>query len=196
VAADPRSEIRVRDGNHTYDGLSTQCTLCHTDEHHGRQVMTARCHTEQSWKPPSRFGHGTAKFPLSGRRAQLQCTDCHRQAATGQPVQFSGLRFEARSACRRDPSQIRISGKVRILSQLNGLETRADVIAVRSWGHRLPPSRGTSCGRVLSLSSLDKPSWPWPTAPQPCLQIELSKRAKSRVEMRKVWAGWRGFVGS
>jgi hypothetical protein len=78
------SSVAVR---RTFLGLSTACALCHLDEHRGRVSRQCQdCHDVTAWKPAPRFDHGTTRFPLTGRHADVRCAQCHelrRAVATG-----------------------------------------------------------------------------------------------------------------
>ena len=108
-----RTGIQVKDLNHTYLGLSSECTSCHQDEHRG-QLGTdcARCHTTEGWKPASGFNHATTKYPLTGAHATVACAKCHPSVAAARLVakpdakpyvQYTGLSFATCTGCHADP---------------------------------------------------------------------------------------------
>lgn len=60
--------------------LMTQCGSCHTkDDVHAANLGgdCQRCHSNESWKIGIRFDHDLTRFPLLGKHAALQCTQCH-----------------------------------------------------------------------------------------------------------------------
>ena len=78
----------------------TSCASCHKDVH----VPTlgtdcARCHTPRIpfKEAGGQFDHRTARFPLEGAHREVACAKCHVNRA------FSGLRFDACSACHATP---------------------------------------------------------------------------------------------
>jgi hypothetical protein len=89
----------------TFLGLSRDCASCHTDVHRGQlQAQCAQCHSEEGWKPASRFSHDRAKFRLTGKHAEVKCEACHpRSTGSGAPVKFTGLQFAACASCHGDP---------------------------------------------------------------------------------------------
>ncbi len=63
----------------TYLGLETACTACHDDPHKGELGRDcASCHTQERFKPASRFDHDKTDFALAGAHAKLACAKCHR----------------------------------------------------------------------------------------------------------------------
>ncbi|MDZ4081963.1 MAG: cytochrome c3 family protein, partial [Bdellovibrionales bacterium] len=63
---------------------TSQCLSCHEDQHKGnfsKKFQNGRCtdcHTENEWKIPS-FNHKITGYPLRGKHAELNCTECHKQ---------------------------------------------------------------------------------------------------------------------
>ena len=105
IPAAGRADIKVKDLNRTYLGLSRNCIGCHTDEHHG-QVGTdcARCHTTADWKPASKFNHANAKFQLTGAHEKLVCAKCHAPIQDAKPyTKYTGLSFAKCTGCHTDP---------------------------------------------------------------------------------------------
>ena len=98
------------------------CAGCHRDPHGGqfagRRVPGARpaaraeaaarlactpCHVTDGWRPVG-FDHDSTRYPLRGAHRTLACSQCHRPAAAGQPVRFTGLGTSCGAAgCHRDP---------------------------------------------------------------------------------------------
>jgi len=104
VRADTSVSVR-----RTFLGLSTTCAACHLDEHRGaagRQCLD--CHDLTAWKPAPKFDHARTRFPLTGRHAELRCSQCHveRRALAVAPsgetdssyVDFRAARTASRTA--------------------------------------------------------------------------------------------------
>src|SRR5512139_641396 len=66
---------------HLYrDKLQTACVSCHKkDDKHKNTLGSecSRCHVERDWKE-ARFDHGTSRFPLRGKHADIACNACHK----------------------------------------------------------------------------------------------------------------------
>lgn len=63
-----------------YREAALQCNGCHRkdDKHKGSLgVKCADCHSENSWKE-AKFDHGTTRFALSGKHANVKCDACHK----------------------------------------------------------------------------------------------------------------------
>jgi hypothetical protein len=74
------------------------CRDCHADYHQGQLAADCQeCHAESGWKP-ARFDHRQARFPLSGKHAQVACAQCHPQG------QYRPLAVECRN-CHADYHQ-------------------------------------------------------------------------------------------
>jgi hypothetical protein len=72
------------------------CASCHADVHRGEfGDDCSRCHTARSFidRAAMTRAHQTSRFPLGGAHGALECEDCHRPAAAGQP-RFVGLEAE------------------------------------------------------------------------------------------------------
>ncbi|MGA9532281.1 MAG: hypothetical protein WBR18_06150 [Anaerolineales bacterium] len=66
--------------NGHYAGTPSSCVSCHQqdDAHNGANgTNCAACHNTSGWGGGS-FDHAAAGFPLTGRHATAQCTDCHQ----------------------------------------------------------------------------------------------------------------------
>lgn len=66
--------------------LQTYCSSCHLDDDaHDSSLGTQceNCHTEVNWQDPVFFDHDLASFPLLGKHADNECTDCHQNRAFG-----------------------------------------------------------------------------------------------------------------
>ena len=88
-----------------YMGLKQDCSTCHEDPH-AKQLTGGckRCHTTESFLPPSRFDHAKTKFALEGRHATLTCAQCHKAREDGKP-RYAGLKFGRCADCHSDPHQ-------------------------------------------------------------------------------------------
>jgi hypothetical protein len=104
IPASSRAEIKVKDLNRTFLGLHRECTSCHKDQHQGQLGTDClRCHTPDAFKPPSRFNHAAAAFPLTGQHLSLPCAKCHGPRPGGSAMRFKGLPHEGCQSCHQDP---------------------------------------------------------------------------------------------
>jgi hypothetical protein len=90
----------------TYLGLSAECLACHDDQHGGQLASQCeQCHSEDGWKPASRFVHDRAKFRLAGKHLHLACERCHEERLNNgrHTMTFVGLSFSQCSSCHHDP---------------------------------------------------------------------------------------------
>jgi hypothetical protein len=89
----------------TYLGLTTVCATCHGDQHHGQFTASCdQCHTEQGWKPATKFSHDRSRFPLTGKHVNVKCASCHnRTVEHTDAVLYRGLVFSTCEACHADP---------------------------------------------------------------------------------------------
>ncbi len=63
---------------HTMLGLSTECEVCHFDEHRGQQKEDCEyCHDEKKWKTAPGFNHDDTQYALRGKHKKVKCADCH-----------------------------------------------------------------------------------------------------------------------
>ncbi len=94
-----------KDLSRTYLGLSTTCTPCHEDIHQGQFEPRSceTCHTQDRWKPASKFDHSKTRFQLRGKHASVRCSQCHPRRKG--VVQFSGIQFHHCTDCHTDPHQ-------------------------------------------------------------------------------------------
>ena len=92
---------------HTYLGLSTECLACHEDTHRGQLGSGClNCHSMDGWKPALKFSHDRAKFPLTGKHAEIPCASCHTPSPADQrTIRYVGLSFGRCSSCHADPHQ-------------------------------------------------------------------------------------------
>ena len=89
----------------TYLGLTNECYGCHEDPH--KKTLTnncSKCHTNEAFKPASKFDHAKAKFPLKGKHSSVECIKCHKiNVVEGKNFQqFSGLQFTSCVNCHND----------------------------------------------------------------------------------------------
>ncbi|MEO1257391.1 MAG: cytochrome c family protein [Bacteroidota bacterium] len=65
-----------------FKGVSHECSSCHENVH-GTQFETdgstdcRRCHGFDNWEA-SRFDHSQTHFPLEGKHAEVECSQCHQ----------------------------------------------------------------------------------------------------------------------
>jgi hypothetical protein len=69
-------------GQPRFSGIPfAKCSDCHSDPHHGAFVQRCEtCHTTAGWKKiaaSQQFDHSKTQFPLLGKHAQVECTQCH-----------------------------------------------------------------------------------------------------------------------
>jgi len=60
--------------------ISSQCGSCHLDDdvHTGNLgANCGNCHDSNDWKTGIRFDHELTRFPLLGKHASLECSQCH-----------------------------------------------------------------------------------------------------------------------
>jgi Cytochrome c7 and related cytochrome c len=70
-------------GNLYRDKLVQECLACHKKDDKHKETLgkeCGSCHTERSWKEPSKFDHETTTFPLLGKHAKVECKECHKSA--------------------------------------------------------------------------------------------------------------------
>jgi nitrate/TMAO reductase-like tetraheme cytochrome c subunit len=89
----------------TFLGLGTACLSCHKDEHRGQLKTDCRqCHVTTAWKPAPKFSHENARFKLTGKHAQVECSHCHKRSSEeGGGTQFVRLEFGSCRSCHTDP---------------------------------------------------------------------------------------------
>jgi cytochrome b subunit of formate dehydrogenase len=91
-------------------GVGSRCADCHVDPHRPSLGEDCRrCHGEQGWTGREvNFAHDRdTKYPLEGRHAAAQCTQCHKLPSPGVPLAVAPLRGIATScaACHADVHQ-------------------------------------------------------------------------------------------
>ncbi len=76
-----------------FKGLDSNCTNCH-ENNHGKQFEIngvtdcIRCHIYESWVP-EKFDHNTTAFPLEGKHAEIECSQCHIAAVETENTSFN-----------------------------------------------------------------------------------------------------------
>jgi hypothetical protein len=105
IAPAERPNIKVKDLNRTFLGLSRDCISCHADRHRGQLGRDcARCHTVNDWKNTSQFNHSKTRYPLTGEHARVACQRCHKpEEGNAAVVKYVGLVFDKCLACHTDP---------------------------------------------------------------------------------------------
>ena len=105
VSAGERGEIKIKDLNRTFLGVSATCTTCHQDQHSGRLGPDClQCHNYTDWKTLSlgKFNHSLTRYPLTGLHAQVACQQCHTPGPDKQP-RYLGIAFGKCTDCHSDP---------------------------------------------------------------------------------------------
>jgi hypothetical protein len=99
-----KSNIRVKDLNRTFLGLSTACISCHQDKHQGRLGSNCQqCHNFTDWKiTAGQFDHSKTQYPLTGLHLQVACSKCHTTGSDGQ-ARYFGIQFGKCNDCHSDP---------------------------------------------------------------------------------------------
>jgi len=99
-----RAEIKLKDANHSYVGLSKECTSCHRDVHEGQLgAACTNCHSQDAWKPAGGFQHSKTAYPLTGLHANVACEKCHGPKPGESAAKYKGLTFSACTNCHNDP---------------------------------------------------------------------------------------------
>ncbi len=99
--------ILVQDLAHTWLGLPTRCSDCHTDEHRGQfPPECGRCHNSTRWQDATQYNHDRAQFVLAGAHTKVDCRKCHPKIDDLKPyVRFRDIQFADCAPCHRDPHQ-------------------------------------------------------------------------------------------
>jgi hypothetical protein len=99
-----------RSGDFKRPLASQKCMDCHEDEHQGQFVKRAdggecaSCHTVEGFKP-AKFGlkeHAATAYPLQGKHAALQCSQCH--IPRGKETLYK-IKFDRCLDCHKDEHQ-------------------------------------------------------------------------------------------
>jgi hypothetical protein len=104
ISAAARVEIKEKDLNKTYLGLSRNCTFCHEDQHRGQLGAECnRCHNQEGWRPAPGFTHSRAAFQLTGLHQSVACQKCHVPREGEKATLFKGISFAGCQSCHMDP---------------------------------------------------------------------------------------------
>jgi len=98
-----------KDLKKTFIGLSKSCTSCHMDEHRAQLGNDClKCHSEDKWKPATKFDHQETQFPLTGKHQKVACEKCHSKitdnkfADNPSYLEFKGIEFGNCQSCHQD----------------------------------------------------------------------------------------------
>lgn len=100
-------------------GLETACASCHQREdiHEGAlKGGCQECHNAKAWAPAPAFNHDDARYPLTGKHADVKCDGCHRanrlplkRDSVGKTIPlFRPITFAKCNDCHADPHKGRI----------------------------------------------------------------------------------------
>jgi NAD-dependent dihydropyrimidine dehydrogenase PreA subunit len=104
IAAEERSQIRMKDLARSWLGLSRDCVSCHKDPHSGHLGNNCtQCHNFTDWKAGAQFDHSKTRFPLTGLHGRVACAKCHVTGGPEGKAQYTGLAFAACADCHKDP---------------------------------------------------------------------------------------------
>lgn len=86
--------------NGMFKGTPAACFSCHQqDDRHNGELGTecASCHKPTTWKDVS-FDHSRTVFPLTGKHADLECMNCHKNGTfTNTPVNCASCHVDVHS---------------------------------------------------------------------------------------------------
>ncbi|HET7501568.1 MAG TPA: hypothetical protein VFK02_11210 [Kofleriaceae bacterium] len=88
-------------GKPQFVATRSACASCHKDPHAGRFSTDCQsCHRVTDWKAfeRARFDHKLARFPLTGKHADVACEKCHKTPPVWKPLAFATC-----EACHADP---------------------------------------------------------------------------------------------
>ncbi|MCK5638327.1 MAG: hypothetical protein KAH67_06410, partial [Flavobacteriaceae bacterium] len=65
----------------SFNTLDSKCITCHDNIHEelfaiNGETDCIRCHVTDNWFP-EKFDHNSTSFPLEGRHAEIECSECH-----------------------------------------------------------------------------------------------------------------------
>ena len=98
-------DYEIADKEYTYLGLTTECLLCHEDEHKNTlPANCSKCHTFDAFIPASLFDHDDSNFPLLGEHKKIDCAGCHQPDVAGidEGYIYRGLKFSSCESCHSD----------------------------------------------------------------------------------------------
>ena len=96
------AQIRKLEG--TFLGMGTACLDCHDDYHQGTLSNSCtQCHSEEGWKPVTKFDHNKTDFPLKGAHQKVDCAQCHKTTErNGKNFQNFNIPFANCTDCHTD----------------------------------------------------------------------------------------------
>ena len=100
------ADKELKKNKKTFLGMGTECLSCHTDYHQKTLANDcAKCHTNEAFKPATKFDHNKSDFKLVGKHIDVACIECHqKEVRNGKDFQkFSGIAFSNCSSCHTDP---------------------------------------------------------------------------------------------
>jgi hypothetical protein len=104
ILASAKSEIKLKDLNHSFLGLKRECAGCHEDAHAGQLGADClRCHSQDAWKPAVGFSHTKTSYPLTGQHQAVACQKCHGPKPGEKVARFKGLPAGTCQNCHADP---------------------------------------------------------------------------------------------
>jgi Cytochrome c7 and related cytochrome c len=161
-----RAEIKVKDLNQTFLGLSRDCQSCHHDVHEGRLGSNcAKCHNTSDWKAAqSGFDHSQTRFPLTGLHTQVACAKCHKpEASNPAAMRFAGLAFGKCSDCHSDPHHGEFKASCESCHSTRGWKLVSTASAGASFDHSktafplLGKHAGVACSACHAGGAFQKP---------------------------------------
>lgn len=89
----------------TFLGMQRECLSCHVDNHKGQLSHDCvQCHSMTGWRPASKFNHDRARYQLTGKHTNVQCSKCHQpMGGPPSPIQYTKIEFSSCSSCHGDP---------------------------------------------------------------------------------------------
>ncbi len=104
IPAGARGEIKMKDLNRSFLGLSRACASCHIDPHEAEfGTNCVNCHTQVAWRPAAGFSHSRTAFALTGAHTSVACEKCHVAPAGKKVTNFKGVAFGSCKNCHADP---------------------------------------------------------------------------------------------
>jgi len=89
----------------TFLGLEKECLTCHEDQHQGTLSNDCQtCHTVDKFIPAEKFDHNNAKYILTGKHTEVECSKCHavEQRENKKFQIFTGINFQTCKTCHED----------------------------------------------------------------------------------------------
>jgi hypothetical protein len=165
-----RADIKIKDLNRTFLGVSPSCTTCHQDHHNGRLGANClQCHNTIDWKALSigNFDHSLTRYPLTGLHAQVACQQCHtpgsdKQGPDKQP-RYAGIPFANCTDCHSDPHRGGFSQTCQSCHSTTGWAKIATAVLDRTLDHSktnyplLGKHAEVDCARCHAKGDFKKP---------------------------------------